>query len=252
MDPRMQMMAQGGGPGIGGPGIGGPGVGGPGVGGPGIGGPQGNAPVKASFDATQLIPGVVFLGKGDSGEMLKLAKAHSVDVLLLFTVKVGEVKKSGLETNNTQVSLYNVDSGKSLYKQSGNLNNVSYWTAKEKNRDLIDDLIDDLFTKAVDGKLAVQEMPQWQESEVFERVKQLVVDKDYSNPLPVLAEICYYHEAGEKLLPDNAYNSAVARLIGKDNAERFLNGNPEDKARAIVHWLPPKWRPAAIGGEFKK
>ena len=82
-------------------------------------------------------------------------------------------------------------------------------------------------------------LPEMSKEQVFNRVKSLIMEPEYADPLPVLAEVNYYF--ARQLLPENAYVAAVGRLIGKENSTRFAKGTPPEppQPRTVSFIVPP-------------
>jgi hypothetical protein len=203
------------------------------------GGGGGGAPAVVQGEQNQLIPGVVFLGMGDAKE--KMREAQNIDLVIEFNVRVG-VARNGLESNNTLVSVYNTTTGRSVYKTSKPLNNVSQWKAMEKEEDTIADMIEQMFEKSIDPEFSPLPMPELTADQAFSRVKSLIgEDQKYEDPLPILLEVSSYYHSPNKLLEENAYKYAVAHLIGDSTAEKFLAGDEKQKTEAISRFLPKNW-----------
>ena len=200
-------------------------------------------------DQGQLIPGVSLVGVGTSdGKLKDAADSFGVDLLILFDVKVAVNRKTTLESNTTKVSVIDMSTRKAVYTTRRSLANVAVWKAQEKGQDPIEDTVKALF-KSIDESYVASAMPEWNQEDYVNRVKSISRSKkEYSNPLPLLAEITYYFN--KKKLEAKYYDYTVKQLLGKENGEEFLKGKNSDKVSAIADWLPPTWEPDQIGGSL--
>jgi hypothetical protein len=64
-----------------------------------------------------------------------------------------------------------------------------------------------------------------------------MLEAKYENPLPVLAEIRFYHHS--KLLSDKDTLDAYARLLGdEEKARTLMEGSEVDRTKTLEKWLP--------------
>ncbi|HRF02943.1 MAG TPA: hypothetical protein PLI18_20730, partial [Pirellulaceae bacterium] len=216
--------------------------------GPGYpGAPGGAAPAQPEEtrdpNTAQLVPGVTWLGRASRAELVEKAKAQGLDVLVVFETIVSVVPSTGLEKNTTKLMLINVHGesvkDQQLYQTRTALTNVSFWQAKEKNKDLIEEELDALFQDKADELVKLAPLPELTAEQVQQRVDQ-VTASPLDNPLPTLAEFLYYHKKG--LLDESGLIAAYEKVLGDaERAEQLATGSNEEREAVIAEWIPPAW-----------
>jgi len=210
----------------------------PGIGGNDIGDGSSEDSFNRSDASESPFPGVVVLGKARYDTLLRRAQKAEVDVMILFEIKLTKTRKSGTVKNDTKIRIVNVRDRRKTYS-SATLNNISVWKKRADERydtdeDPIDKVIDKLF-KYIDANLKLSPMPDLTPEQAFARIRTLV-SEEYDNPLPVLAEIRYYHTKG--LIKDDILLKAYAKLIGDNAADQLVRGVTDDKKEALADYLP--------------
>lgn len=187
----------------------------------------------------QLIPGVTMVGLGAVKDLLERANQRNLDLLIVFDVDVTRLR-TGTERNETTVSIYLVGSGKQI-RSAKPTNNIKVYTdrqdLRDKSKDPVELIIDDLLVGFADEHFKAQVLPDLKPDQALHRVSSLVASA-YENPLPVLAEIRYYHT--HKLITDDELKGAYQKLIGDEAGEKLATGSTEEKKQAIAKWLTSK------------
>ncbi len=183
------------------------------------------------------LPGVTMLGVGTLEQLGQKAQQSDLDAVIIFEVKVGVNKKTKLVTNNTTVQLFDVQMGKVVKKNKTMLNNVKIQiqskTAKGNEvEEMIEKEIDQIFLAA--EAYRVQALPQLTAQVVLDNRVMPMVSKKYANPLPMLAELRFWHD--RKLLTTEHLAIACKQLIGEKLAQQLLSGDAKLQ-QAIVKTL---------------
>ena len=219
---------------------------------------------RASADAASqyknVLPGVLMLGKSSLKSLAARAKAHGIEMLVIFDVNCKLVPSTGQKINDTKVSIYDVTGSAPVRvgKPSSTLNNIRVWMSRDKNpgeeNDPIRNGVKKIFEQGKeDGLLATYKigtMPELNQGQVMNRITSLVEEGQASgNPMPAMVELTYYRQKG--LLPEKAYVESINKLAGTEIGDTLLNGAEEDRVKAIGSLLPPEWKvnEAAGGGD---
>ncbi|MCP4811635.1 MAG: hypothetical protein GY888_03930, partial [Planctomycetaceae bacterium] len=214
------------------------GLDGAGFAGPGGGGFPGSGGGRRGGSQNDL-PGVSMLGVGTLDQLSAKAQQQNLDVAIIFEVKVTVNSRTKLVTNNTTIQLYDVESAKVVKKNKTVLNNVKI---QIKNKTAKGDEVDEMIEKEIDQiflaaeAYRVKEMPALTPELVLNNRVIPMVKKDYPNPLPVLAELRFWH--GRKLLTTEHLVIACKELLDEAAANQLLNGDEKSQAAVVKTWLP--------------
>ena len=228
----------------------------PGSGNP-YGGQGGNPSAQRSADTNQLIPGVVWLGRGRRTEMLETARARGLDGLILIETKISVIPKNGLESNITKIYLMNVHATEAKeqmkYQTRSSLKNVPVWQAIQQGKqNPIETELDRIFPEVADVEFKLGALPSLQPDQAKARVSKVATSTPV-NVLPVLAEVKYFHKVD--LINDADLMSAYENLLGDAEAAKALaSGQAQEREQAINAWLPGNWSPPSSesgGGRFR-
>ena len=213
------------GPGMGG--MGGPGMGG--MGGPGMGGGGSNG----------IAPGIVMLGEGTIDQILETAVEEDLDAIIFFDTSVVHIPKNGLVRNTTNMSLYDVSSGRQL-KKSVPLVNIALQTERKRAKDqkkpdpLVEKVND--FLQTVDMNYKMAKMPQNLTAAVVQQHRLIpLVNSKTISPLKALAEIAFYHKYG--LCPEAHRKIAYDSIVGQQMSAQLIAGSLELRLSAVDVFL---------------
>jgi hypothetical protein len=183
----------------------------------------------------QVARGMVLVGVEDSRELMKRAKGQGADFLIVFDITLRPSTKTPIVQNDTRIYLYCVATGEKIHT-TAKLNNVEVQRARQGGDDggVIAE-IEELF-EAVDQRCLIRPMPKLLPKHAEDRVDSLTIDKQYRNPIPVLAEIRMYHTRG--LLDAQQLQEAYGRILGNQQAAALALGSEEARRDTIVPWLP--------------
>ncbi|MFP6671466.1 MAG: hypothetical protein VB857_08635, partial [Pirellulaceae bacterium] len=218
------------------------GLAGPGAGFPGAGGQRGSS--------SGGLPGVTMLGVGTLDQLSQKAQQSDLDAVIIFEVKVIVNPRTKLVTNNTTIQLFDVQMRKVVKKNKTPLNNVKIQiqseTAKGNEVDeMIEKEIDQIFQSAEAEAYRVQEkLPQLTAQVVLANRIMPMVSKKYANPLPVLAELRFWH--ARNLLTTEHLAIACKELVGEKVAQQLLSGDAKSQQAVVKGLLSNN---AAEGGE---
>ena len=201
-----------------------------------------------------MIPGVVWLGRADREQLIKAARDRGLDALIVIESKITVNRTNNLESNMTKLFLCDVSQtdDKEIVKYTTRkaLQSVPVWKAKqERNVDLIDDELDALFQENADTQFKLGALPAGLDGPGVKAHLEKLIASAGSNPLPVLAQVRYFHQA--KLLTDTDLLEAYEKLLGDaDKAQTLAEGTAEEAEEVLAEWLPPNWAPSggAAGG----
>jgi len=213
-------------------------------GGPGAG--MGMAQRDPSTD--QLLPGVIWLGKGNRQQLIKAAQERGLDALIVIETRITVNRTNDLESNLTKLVLCDVTQTETeeivRYTTRKALQTVPVWKAKqERGDDLIEEELDNLFQQNADAQFKLGPLPEGLDGPgVKAHLEKLVADSA-SNPLPALAQVRYFHQTG--LLTDTDLLESFEKLLGDaEKASMLAEGTMEEAEEALADWLPPKWAPS--------
>ena len=183
------------------------------------------------------LPGVTMLGVGSLEELGEKAQKSDLDAVVIFEVKVAVNRKTKLVTNNTTIQLYDVQMGKVVKKNKTALNNVKIQIQSKSAKgnevdEMIEKEIDQIFLAAEAYKM--QALPQLTAQVVLDNRVMPMVSKKYENPLPMLAELRFWHS--RKLLTTEHLAIACRELVGAEVAQQLLSGDAKLQ-QAIVKTL---------------
>ncbi|MEC9091845.1 MAG: hypothetical protein VX438_04010 [Planctomycetota bacterium] len=219
-------------------------------------GGRSNARNKSDDNATgsnykNLLPGVLMLGKATLKSLQGRAKAHGIDVLVVFEVSCKSVPSTGQKINDTKISLYDVAKPAPVRvgRPSTTLNNIRIWMTRQNSQDDSKDpvrtAVRGIFEPGKEGGFLetykIASMPNLNANQVMNRLTTLIPEgKASGNPMPALVELTYYRQKG--LLPEKPYVDSVNQLTGSKIGDAMLNGEEEDRIKAISLLLPPEWK----------
>ncbi len=200
-------------------------------------------------DPTSLAPGVMMLGVNKRDDLLEMAQANHLDLLVVFDVNVEHSQSRNRTTNKTKAYLYSVKSGEIL-GSTKNLSHSAVWKARQggSSDDPVEVELDKIFNGIADQQYKAAAIPDWVNEEVAAQRVNWLIEQEHSNPLPVLVEAKAFHESGR--LSRNDYINAVETLIGADRAKDLIDGDIQKKEDAIAQWLPGKFA-LSSSGEFR-
>ncbi len=210
----------------------------------------GGGPQRAA-NSDQLIPGVVWLGRGRRTELLEEARARGLDGLILIETNINVVARTGLESNITKIYVFNVHAEdvkeQVKYQTRSSLKNVAVWQAMQQGKqDPIEAELDHVFPEVADLEFKLGALPSLEPDQAKARVSK-IANSTPENALPVLAEVKYFHKVD--LINDADLMSAYENLLGDAEAAKALaSGNAEEREQAINAWLPGNWSPPSSGG----
>ena len=209
-------------------GMGGPGMGG--MGGPGMGGGEGS---------NGIAPGIVMLGEGTIDQILETAVEEDLDAIIFFDTTVVHIPKNGLVRNTTNMSLYDVSSGRQL-KKSVPLVNIALQTERKRAKDqkkpdpLVEKVND--FLQTVDMNYKMAKMPQNLTAAVVQQHRLIpLVNSKTISPLKALAEIAFYYKYG--LCPEAHRKIAYDSIVGQQMSAQLIAGNLELRLSAVDVFL---------------
>ena len=158
---------------------------------------------------------MTMLGVGSLEELGEKAQKSDLDAVVIFEVKVAVNRKTKLVTNNTTIQLYDVQMGKVVKKNKRALNNVKIQIQSKSAKgnevdEMIEKEIDQIFLAAEAYKM--QALPQLTAQVVLDNRVMPMVSKKYENPLPMLAELRFWHS--RKLLTTEHLAIACRALVG--------------------------------------
>ena len=199
--------------------------------GPGAGGQRGSSNAG--------LPGVTMLGVGTLDQLSQKAQQSDLDAVIIFEVRVTISKSTKLVINNTTIQLLDVQMGKVVKKNKTMLNNVKIQiqsaSAKGNEVDeMIEKEIDQIFLSAEAEAYRVKDLPQLTAKVVLDNRVMPMVSKKYANPLPMLAELRFWH--ARKLLTTEHLAIACKELVGEQVAQQLLSGDAKSQ-QAVVNGL---------------
>jgi hypothetical protein len=204
-----------------------------GMGGGGMGGMGGGG------GSNGIAPGIVMLGEGTIDQVLETAVEEDLDAVIFFDISIAHIPKNGLVRNTTNMSLYDVSSGRQL-KKSVPLVNIALQTERkrakdQKKPDPLVEKVDD-FLKTVDMNYKMAKMPQNLTAAVVQehRLIPLVNSKTIS-PLKALAEIAFYYKYD--LCPEAHRKIAYDSIVGQQMSAQLIAGNLELRLSAVDVFL---------------
>jgi len=216
--------------------------GGPGGGMPGMmpGGMMPGGGVKAAgADANgvqQLIPGLVMLGVGKNDDMLKIAKAQELDLLIMFDVDVAENKRNNTVSNTTRVVLYNVELGelvKDVPAKALNNLKVQQTREKESDKDPVDEAVAQFF-KYIDDNFVMTPFPEGATKQhVQVRIDKLLASND--SQLQKLNEIRFYRS--RNLISNEDVVANYYKILGPGEGKKLATGSEAKKKEVLKKML---------------
>ena len=207
-----------------------------GMGGGGMGGMGG---MGGGGGSNGIAPGIVMLGEGTIDQVLETAVEEDLDAVIFFDISIAHIPKNGLVRNTTNMSLYDVSSGRQL-KKSVPLVNIALQTERKRAKDqkkpdpLVEKVAD--FFKTVDMNYKMAKMPQNLTAAVVQehRLIPLVNSKTIS-PLKALAEIAFYYKYD--LCPEAHRKIAYDSIVGQQMSAQLIAGNLELRLSAVDVFL---------------
>jgi hypothetical protein len=212
-----------------------------GAGGVGGGRPSGNRPPSDDVGQQHLLAGVTFLGIGNQREMLEKAQDQGIDVLVMFDVKVSVNPRNRVITNEVRMDARDTITGEILVRGKS-LNNVKVQTSRadDNKEDPVEDWVENV-ANMLDSEtkgLKMADLPAGLTTDpVLRRIDTLIASNP-RNPLPVLAEIAFYHSLG--LVDDQTRQQKFQQVIGELPGEQLAIGTPQERQEILKKWLPNK------------
>ena len=185
----------------------------------------------------RLAPCIQLLGVDSERVLLKAARKHEVDVLVLFELKE---KRSG-GSADYRVRLFDVVRQKEIY-ETQRLN--SRKVEEAKNRDLLEDdptiaLLGGL-VDFIEDHLTPEELPdQLKARHAQKRVAQLSQashDEKLDTPLRAMSEIQFYYR--RKLVDAPQMVNAYKALLNEADAYTLVSGDLDDQIDVLSPYLP--------------
>ena len=199
----------------------------------------GGSAIPRDPESDQLIPGIVWLGKGRKTSLIEDAKDAGLDILILYDTAISVVASTGLERNVTTVYMFNVnaeDNKDLVIAKTRPLNSVTVWTESQRGREPIETGIEQLFELAEQKGFGLTDLPALEAEQAKARVDSIVSSVP-DEILPALAEIKYFHK--ESLINDADLISAYESILGDaDKAETLATGTAEEREAILQEWLP--------------
>jgi hypothetical protein len=200
-------------------------------------------PPPEKFKIAAIAPGVVMLGEGSEGELVRAAEEQEVDFIILFEVSVRKSNKDA--TNNTKFHVISLDQAKlppaattgeedkprEIFV-SGTVNNKRVESAREDNKD--DPLIEEIteFEQALDKEVVVTKLGEKVSTEEVALKRAAYLASKSDNQLANLAEIRQYEVA--KLIKPKDAAELYEKILGKTNADKFLKAKTESERAAVL------------------
>lgn len=207
-------------------------------GGPGA-APAAGSAVPRDPESNQLIPGVVWLGKGRQAALVEDAREAGLDFLILFDTAIQVVPANGQKKNTTTIILLDVSAEEvrdQVVAKSKPLNSVRVWEEMNRSDEPIEEAIDALFTAAQDKGATLADLPELTAEQAKARVDAVVAGRP-EDVLAALAEIKFFHR--ETLLNDADLLSAYESLLGDaDKAQTLATGTAEERLEVVKEFLP--------------
>lgn len=179
------------------------------------------------------IPGFVFLGEGNSTEIVKTARRKKIDFLLHFDVNIREGRE-GEVRNNSRVRVVDCNTGKTIVA-SGAFDTDEADRLSQGDRGTPDAYVDEQLTTllaVVDDRLELKPLPKLSTDAAKRRITQIMSDPSMS-PLRQMAEIRWF--ASEKLIEEADLESAF-EISGGIDALQILYGT-DRQAQDVVRRL---------------
>jgi hypothetical protein len=179
---------------------------------------------KASQEAKQLKPAILWLGKEDTrDDVNKAAAAANVDILVIFELTLREARSGGFTNNTTRIKLFSTKTNKPIAEFSPEaLINLTVEQGRQKG-DKGEDPVEREVTKAIEALDKVLKPVPLPEALTTERAKKrigdLVAEKP-EDPLPVLVEARFY--AAKGLLSEDDARAAGVALLGEQGYSKLL------------------------------
>ena len=178
-------------------------------------------------------PGIIFLGEGDTADIMPSARAAHVDLLLHFEV-VLQAGRNDFVKNTSRCRLMNVATGKQEIVSRG-LSNVeaSQMTraGRQTERDYVLAQLGSLFS-FIDRQAIVSDLPSLT-PEIARRRVEALVGSPQSRSLRTLAEVRMYQ--AKNLLTDEEVE-AVFDIVGGAEGLLMLHGPQAEKVEMARQW----------------
>jgi hypothetical protein len=191
------------------------------------------APLSPGSNSLPLwVPGIVFVGEGQSTATLETAKEAGIDLLVHFDVIA---KARGTETQNiSRCRIFQVSTGKVLIASKG-MDSMEAMQLVRAGRGTNSDYVTEQMLTVwaiVDKQMSVVAFPQITPEIAKKRVGMLVTSPT-KDRLQTLAEIRMY-EAGKLLTPEDV--SLAFDLVAGDDAMELLYGPVNDRRELVRTW----------------
>jgi len=192
---------------------------------------SGGSSSVVSMGLPMWIPGVDFVGEGNQTEMLKLAKANGVELLMHFDIIVKENRIATASTYATRCKLLLVDTGETV--GTSKLIDKNEVTGKKKTvRELVAEQLTNLF-EIIDKKVTLEPMPTLKPEQAISRIDSLLSGSKPAS-LRNLAEMSVYCD--RNYITAEQFDSVVF-FAGGDETLMLLHEDPTErinKSMALV------------------
>ncbi len=191
-------------------------------------------PVTPGADALPMwIPGIVFVGEGQSTVTLQSAKEAGIELLVHFDVIA---KARGTETQNiSRCKVFQVSTGKTLISTSKGIDSLEATQLVRAGRSTNTDYVTEQMLNIwayIDRDLSATALPQLTPAAAKVRVGMIVTSPPRER-LQALAEIRMFEAAG--LLPPEDVALAFD-LVAGDDAMELLYGPVSDRRELVRSW----------------
>ncbi|MFN5467749.1 MAG: hypothetical protein ACK5AM_06500, partial [Pirellulaceae bacterium] len=207
---------------------------------PGFGGAGTNAPrepeiIGKQFSANpkRLVPGLTYLGTGDTSDLIDQAAQEGYDCIVIFEVKV-EKSRVGVVQNNCKAKLYRAGEKKSI-AVSDELNNVDVSKKMQKGEDDVIKKSMTRFLNKLDEAVALGDLPSAISQEAFKKSRLPTLEsKGGKNPLATLAELKFWASKG--FLTPEELSSAFSKVASGDTAGKLLGSDADARKSVLDGW----------------
>ncbi len=192
------------------------------------------APITPGSDSLPIwIPGIVFVGEGQSTVTLQAAKEAGIELLVHFDVIA---KPRGTETQNiSRCKVFHVGTGKTLISTSKGIDSMEAMQLARAGRGTNSDYVTEQMLNIwayIDRELSVMELPQLTPAAAKTRVGMIVTSPPRER-LQALAEIRMFQAAG-LLTPEDVM--LAFDLVAGDDAMELLYGPINDRRELVRTW----------------
>lgn len=207
----------------------------PGFGGAGPSAPREPEIIGKQFSANpkRLVPGLTYLGTGDTSDLIDQAAQEGFDCIVIFEVKV-EKSRVGVVQNNCKAKLYRAGEKKSI-AVSDELNNVDVSKKMQKGEDDVIKKSMTRFLNKLDEAVALGDMPPAISQEAFKKSRLPTLEsKGGKNPLATLAELKFWASKG--FLTPEELSSAFSKVASGEAAGKLLGSDADARKSVLDNW----------------